>query len=108
MPEFPVILEEILAGARTLAETTVRQYTGEALADARNFLSESEDKLRRWTELLAEGQLSTEDFEWLVRSQADLARMEALKQSGLALIRVDQFKQSLLNLVTDTIFDLVL
>ena len=108
MPEFPTILEEILAGARTLAETTVRQYKDEALEDAQDFLNESQDKLRRWTELLAAGRLSTEDFEWLVRSQADLARMHALKQSGLALIRVDQFKQSLLNLVTDTIFDLVL
>lgn len=108
LPDFAAILERILRGARTLAEITVREYEDEAVSDARDFLGESEDNLKRWTELLAEGRLSTEDFEWLVRSQVDLAKMHALRQTGLAMIRVDLFKQSLLNLVTDTIFDAVL
>lgn len=108
MPDFSDILDEILEGTRMLAEATVRKYKDEAVEDAREFMGETEEKLQRWTRLLAEGELSTEDFEWLVRSQADLAHMHALKQSGLALVRVDEFKRSLLNLITDTVFRLVL
>lgn len=108
MADFSEILGDIRAGVVTLAKATVQNYVDAAVTDAEEFLGGTEEKLKRWTLLLADGSLTTEDFEWLVRSQADLAQMRALKQSGLALVRVDEFKSSLLNLVTDTIFRFVL
>lgn len=108
MTAFPEILDEIRAGVTTLAVATVGRYVNDAVADADEFLESTKGKLERWTTLLADGELTTEDFEWLVRSQAALAQMRALKQSGLALVRVDEFRSSLLNLVTDTVFRLVL
>ena len=107
-PDFDAILGQIRDGIATLAVTTVRHYADDALADATAFLDQTQDKLERWTGLLTEGELTTEDVEWLVHSQASLLEMRALKQSGLALVRVDEFRASVLNLVTDTVFGAVL
>lgn len=106
--DFDDLLGQIKDGVTALALATVRRYADDAVADATDFLDQTQDKLRRWTGLLAEGELTTEDVEWLVRSQASLLEMRALKQSGLALVRVDEFRASVLNLVTDTIFGAVL
>lgn len=108
MADFSEILGEIRTGVVTLAQATIQNYVDAAVEDAEDFIGSTEGKLKRWTGLLADGSLTTEDFEWLVRSQADLAQMRALKRSGLALVRVDEFKSSLLNLVTDTVFRFVL
>lgn len=107
-PDFDDLLAQIRDGVAALALATVRRYADDAIADAEAFLDQTRDKLERWTGLLADGQLTTEDVEWLVRSQASLLEMRALKQSGLALVRVDEFRASVLNLVTDTIFGAVL
>ena len=56
---------------------------------------------------LSRGDLTTQDFEWLVFSQKDLLLMEGLKQAGLASIRAEQFKNSVLSLVIDTIFNMI-
>jgi hypothetical protein len=61
--------------------------------------------LRRWTKLLAQGDLSKDDFEWLVAGKKDLAEMEALKQTGLALVRLERFQNALISLVIDTAFE---
>lgn len=105
--DFDKIFNDLKEGITTLAKTTVKNYAKEAVADAKQFVLESEEKLKRWTLLLADKQLTSEDFEWLVMSQKDLAKMEALKQSGLALVRIDAFRVSLLNLIIDTVFNIV-
>lgn len=105
--DFKTILEQLKKGVEDLAERTLKNYVGKAKDDARLMLNEMQEKLKRWTNLLIDGSLTTEDFEWLVNSQKDLIQMNALKQAGLAAIRIDQFKASLLNLVVDTIFSLI-
>ncbi|HEY0610609.1 MAG TPA: hypothetical protein VGD35_13160 [Chitinophaga sp.] len=105
--DFDKLFNDLKNGVTTLARATVKSYTKQAVADAEEFLQESQEKLKRWTLLLADKQLTSEDFEWLVMSQKDLAKMEALKQSGRALARIDAFRISLLNLVIDTVFNLI-
>ena len=107
MADFNEIFSAIRTGVRDLAGATVSSYVDDAITDSETFLQTVRERLERWTVLLANGDLTTDEFEYLVRSQAALAEMRALKLSGLALIRVDEFKASLLNLVTDTVFQFV-
>ncbi|MES1226683.1 MAG: hypothetical protein ABUT20_65015, partial [Bacteroidota bacterium] len=58
-------------------------------------------------EMLAEGNLTTEDFEWLMFRQKDLVVMNALKQAGLAEIRIEGFKQGVIGIIIDSVFDLL-
>ena len=105
--DFGKILEQLKKDIVDLAKITMKGYVDEAKKDGLAFLKSTEDKLRRWTDLLINGDLTKEEFEWLLNSQKDLAVMAALKEAGLAAIRVDQFKSSLLNLIADTVFHLI-
>jgi hypothetical protein len=105
--DFNTIFEQLKNGVIALAKSTLSNYVNDAKTDAQNMLTAMKEKLQRWTTLLIEKKLTTEDFEWLVNSQKDLIEMAALKEAGLAAIRIDQFKASLMNLVVDTIFSMV-
>ena len=104
---FPDILKQLKAALGNLAQTTLQNYVSDAKTDAQNMLDSMTSKLQKWTGLLANGDLTTEDFEWLVYSQKDLVELAALKQAGLAEIRIDQFKGSVINLIIDTTFKIL-
>ena len=106
--DFGEIFDELKSKTIDLAKLTVKEYAEEAKKDALAFLESSKEKLERWTTLLAKGDITTDEFEYLVNSQQSLAQMKALTQAGLAQIRADQFKQGLLNLVVDVVFNKVL
>jgi len=105
--DFNAIFEQLKNGVIGLAKTTLSNYVNDAKTDAQNMLNAMKEKLQRWTSLLIDKKLTTEDFEWLVNSQKDLVEMAALKEAGLAAIRIDQFKASVMNLVVDTVFSMV-
>ena len=90
-----------------LAGVSLKKYENEAKKDAFLFLENTKQKLSKWTLLLANKQLNTEDFEWLVNSQKLLLEMNALKLAGLAAIRIDQFKNGVLNTIVDTVFSFI-
>ncbi|MDN3203767.1 hypothetical protein [Algoriphagus sediminis] len=104
-PDFEAIFEDLKTGALELSKLTVKQYKDEAQADVMAFLKDSKESLKRWTSLLAAGELTVADFEWLVESQKDLLLMNGLKQTALSKIRMEHFKTSVLNFVVDTALD---
>lgn len=108
MSKFDNFIEAIEEGIKELAKKTLKGFKEEAVSDTRDFLEASKDDLHRWTNLLAKGELSQDDFEWLVMGRKDVAELYALKRAGLALVRLDRFKNALLNLVIDTAFDVFL
>jgi galactokinase len=108
MSNFDDYVQAVEEGVKELAKKTLKGFKDEALSDAKEFLQSSQDDLQRWTKLLARGELSQDDFEWLVVGRKDVAELHALKQSGLAMIRLDRFRNALLDLVIDTAFDVFL
>jgi hypothetical protein len=106
-PDFSAIFDQLKKDVVSLAELTVKGYVKEAKDDGKKMLTEMKDNLQRWTLQLSKGDLTTQDFEWLVFSQKDLLLMEGLKRAGLAAIRAEQFKNSVLSLVIDTIFNMI-
>ncbi len=108
MSNFDDFIQAVQEGVEELAKKTLKGFKDEALTDAKTFLESSQDDLQRWTKLLAQGELTQEDFEWLVLGRKDVAELHALKQSGLALVRLDRFKNALLDLIIDTAFDVFL
>lgn len=105
--DFEDIFKTLKQKVEELAKMFLQHYTKQAVKDGKKFLEETKENLKRWTNLLMENRLTTQDFEWLVLSQKDLAEMVTLKQAGLSIIRIQQFRDSLLNLVVDTIFGLI-
>ena len=103
--DFDDIFKTLQTEVETLAKSSLKKYTKEAIDDGKKFLNDTKDNLKRWTTLLSQGTLTKQDYEWLILSQKDLAQMHALKQAGLSLGNVDQFKLSLLNVVVGTVLD---
>ena len=101
-------MRELNGNVETLSKMTVRKYRKEAKRDAERMLKGMKKDLRRWTRLLEKGHLTTEDFEYLVKSNVASCKMGALESSGLAIIRMQAYRSSLFNMVIDTVFGLAL
>jgi len=104
MAGFDDFLKALKDGLKQLVTDTVQDFKQAATKDGEAFLANARTDLETWTKALAKGELSKEEFEWLLKGQKDLAEMVALKQAGLGLVRVDQFRSSLIDLVVGTAF----
>ena|SRR5437867_4223141 len=95
------IFKSIEDQTKALAEKLFKQYTQQAVSDAKDFLQKSRDDLKRWIEELARGEISKDEFGSLVKGQLDVAEMRALKQAGLAQVKIDTFTDGLLDIVVN-------
>src|SRR5690242_7425869 len=93
------ILKSVEDQAKALAEKLFKGYTQQATRDVRGFLQTSKDDLKDWIEELARGDLDKDEFDSLVKGQADLAEMHALKQAGLAAVQIDTFVNGVLDII---------
>lgn len=105
---FDGILHDVKNAVEQFAKEKVADYWKETVGDADQFFVASRDQLERWVLRLAKGELTPDDFEWLVKGKKDVAEMTLLKQAGVALIRVDEIKGGLLNVIVKTILGKVL
>jgi hypothetical protein len=97
--DFLTALEDSLKKLATQDWATVRDA---AVKDGQAFFAKARDDLKKWTEELAEGKLSKEDFEDLIKGQRDLAELTALKAAGLAEVKLQQFLTDLVNTIVTT------
>jgi hypothetical protein len=104
MADFARFLEELSAQLAALAEHQWTAYRDAAISDGTAFVDKIKADLERWSQLLASGALTKDDFAWLVQGKQDLAELEALEQAGLARERLEQFRTALIKLVIDTAF----
>jgi hypothetical protein len=102
MPDFDEFFVRLKEELVDLAESRLDALADRAIQDGEQFLDDSKEDLRRWTQLLEEGRLSEEDVASLVRGKKDLAEMKALKQAGLAAVEADRFREALLSRVIGT------
>lgn len=105
MPDFDDFLENLKKGLEELAKKNWAEFREAAEKDGKAFVEKTKEDLRRWTKLLAQDDLSKDDFEFLVAGKKDLAEMEALRQAGLTLVRLERFQNALISLVIDTAFE---
>ncbi len=107
MIDFDRFLDLFKENLLALAQEHWRDVRDAALRDGQAFVQKTREDLERWLTLLAAGELTREDFEWLVQGKRDLAEMEALKQAGLAKVRLDRFRGALVDVVVKTAFQVV-
>jgi len=105
MADFDDFWGSLEKGLEDLAKKNWKEFGEAAEKDGNAFFDKTRTDSQRWTKLLAQGDLSQDDFEWLVAGKKDLAEMEALKQAGLALVRRERFQNALISLVIDRAFE---
>ncbi len=85
-----------------LAQQLVGGLEEEALADMNGFLKKSGQDLKRWTELLAAGKITGEDFSDLVKAQKALAELHELTRAGVVRTDLERFRTGLIRLFIDS------
>lgn len=106
--DFDKILKELKNNLINLTKENFFEFKKEGKKDMEAFLKSSENKLKKWTELLKTRDLTIEDFEWLVKSQKDLLIMTALYQTGISKIKLGHFKNKVIKTILKTIVTIVL
>lgn len=99
MSDFNDFLNALKSELTGIAREAGEDIKDELIKDGKAFVEKSREDLERWSRLMAQGDLSREEFEYLLKAKKDLARMEALKQKGLAQARIDKLKNALMGAV---------
>ncbi len=107
MASFDEIWNALKSNVIKYSEDNWNEFKDEAISDGKDFLEKSKDDLKRWSDLLSQGKLTKDDFEWLLLGKKDLAVMEALKQKGLAKKKLDNFAKGILDTVKTTVVGFV-
>jgi hypothetical protein len=95
------ILKTVEDQAKALAQQKIKDYSQQALADVKNTLQDAKEDLKRWVEELARGDIDKDGFESLVQGQIDVAKMQALKQAGLAEVQIESFVNGVIDIVVN-------
>jgi hypothetical protein len=95
------ILKTVEDQAKALAQQKIKDYSQQALADVKNTLQDAKEDLKRWVEELARGEIDKDEFESLVQGQIDVAKMQALKQAGLAEVQIESFVNGVIDIVVN-------
>lgn len=99
MPTFNDFVSTLKNDLLDFAKENLEEYKEELLKDGTLFIEKTKSDIERWTEGLASGALSKEDFEFLLKGKKDLAQMEALKQLGLSQIRITKITNGIIDVV---------
>jgi hypothetical protein len=99
MPSFNEFWGVLEGELKSFVDTSWKDNSNAALKDGEDFIKAAKDDLERWTALLAAGNLTPEDFEWLVQGKKDLAKLVALKRKGLSKIALNKFAGGLIRTV---------
>lgn len=83
-------------------------FKKETKADVEAFLTLSKVKLERWTVLLANGELTVDDYEWLLKSQKDLLVLNALYQAGVSKLRLGHLKNKIIKTIVNIVITAVI
>jgi hypothetical protein len=108
MADFNDFWKELQTEIVEFADYSWKAYKAAAIKDGKAFLAKSKDDLKRWTDMLAQGNLTKDDFEWLVAGKKDLAQLVALKQKGLAQVALDRFTNGVIDTIVSTAFKVFL
>lgn len=102
MTKFESFLEVLKQNILDMADKELQEFKLAAVMDGITFTSKLRADLLRWNIQYANGDISRDEYEWLLEGKKDLAEMEFLKQQGLAQVRLDNFVNSLITMIVST------
>ena len=99
MSDFDDFLAQLKKELSALAKSEVAGHVNAFLTDADQFVAETRSDLEMWTAELAQGQMTPEGFELAVRGKAEVLKLRALTEAGLAAVKIDRLKAAILDRV---------
>ena len=100
-------LEAVKNGLGDLVGDTIGDFANSAKDRAEDFLAEAAEDLKKWVKQLADGEISQDEFEFLVEGKAELGQINALLEIGAAKVAVDKFRIGFVQLLKDSATGLI-
>lgn len=101
MSDFDDFLKEIIRNGKLLANRTFKRGRDEAKKIMEAHLRNSEERFKRWTRLLARGDISELEFKLLVNNQITLTRMRLRTVRVIGKKAALEFRDGLRGLIVD-------
>lgn len=101
------LLKDLKKGLLELVKEKFDVESKELKAEISGILKVSKVKLERWANLLQKGELTQDDFEWLVGSQRDLLKLETLRKLGISQVKLGHFKSKVIKFIVETTVEFV-
>lgn len=108
MPSFDDYLNAVKIGAKDLLRETFDNGEAEAAAIFEAHLVKSEERLRRWTNLLAAGDITEFEYQLLINNQITLGRMRLRTIKVIGTKSAIIFRDRLRALFIETAFNMFL
>ncbi len=101
MSDFSEFWDSLRSQIVALTKDGWGEFADAAQEDAQAFLEEIKTDLQRWFELLRQGQLTREEFQWLLESKKELFQLKGLKQAGVGLTHLQRFQNTVIFTLID-------
>ena len=108
MSKFDEYLDAVMADAKILLSSTIREGKKEAREILEAHVQNSKDRLQRWTKLLANGDLEKREFQLLINNQITLGRMRLRTVEVIGKRAALDFRNALRSLFIDKAFEIFL
>ena len=108
MSKFDDYLDAVMTDAQILLSSTIREGRKEAKEILEAHVQNSKERLRRWTKLLASGDLKKREFQLLVNNQITLGRMRLRTVEVIGKRAALDFRNALRSLFIDKAFEIFL
>ena len=108
MSKFDDFISAVTSGMAPLVVDFAANARKDAVDDMLAFLERKQEDLLRWTDLLARGEITSAEFEMLVKGAKALLNLRALRVAGVQLARVQRLRDAFFDLVINTAVGTVL
>jgi len=105
--DFNSLFNQLKTEIIALAKDKFKDLASEAASDGTSLLHIIEDDLQTYTQELADGDITEDQFKILLLGNEDLIKMSALTQAGLAEAAADAFKTEVFNTIVNTVISVI-
>jgi predicted YcjX-like family ATPase len=100
-------IKGIVDDAGTLAKNELVDLITNAATDGEAFIQKQGQKMKRYIQQLADGEITKDEFQGYMVDLQDLMRMEALKMSVVAKARAQRIADGIQSMIIDRLLKLI-
>lgn len=102
------VIENLKKELKAIISNSYKDIKPQLEKDLAAFFQTSTEKLERWILLFSSGDLTEEEFEWLLKSQLDLTVLQALQTAGISKIKLNTIKNNIIKMIIQIITSLII
>lgn len=105
--DFKALFDQLKTAVVNLAKDRFRDLIAEAASDGTSLLHTLQDDIKKYSQQLADGDITPDQFKIMLLGDEDLVKMSALTQAGLAAAAADAFKKEVFDTIINTVLSAI-